>query len=266
MFIKETYFKYKGKKCINASIVEGYRDVARKVRHRLIVNLGPIKNQEDRIRYRHILEDLKRGEEWVKLKDLKFCDQTEFGLLYFSKRILRNIDILGIFEEVFSKTRIKEAANIFFGLISNRLCEPCSDLSFTKWFEKNTSQKFTEQKVYRFLSYLYSKKEEIEDKIFELLKTKGMIDTKVVFYDLTSSYFESTTSEIADYGYSRDEKSGKKQIVIGIVLFNKFPIATYVFRGNTQDKTTLSKFVDQIRNRFKVKECIVISDTRNLIN
>jgi transposase len=55
-----------------------------------------------------------------------------------------------------------------------------------------------------------------------------------VLYDVTSSYLEGQCNELAAYGYNRDGKKGKQQIVIGLLTAaDGEPLAVKVFPGNT---------------------------------
>ena len=58
---------------------------------------------------------------------------------------------------------------------------------------------------------------------------------------MTSSYLEGEANAYGDYGYNRDGKKGKKQIVIGLLCDEQGePVSTEVFRGNTQDTKTFA--------------------------
>jgi hypothetical protein len=264
MFIKESISRYKKKKYINASIVCGYRDENKKVKLKTIFNLGQVKDDSDREKNRRILEEIKQGETLIKIKDLNFQNQSDFGLIYCIKQVLKNNNFLKIIENIFGKK--KNYVKLFFHLISNRLSNPKSDLEFTKWLQKHTFDRISTTEVYRFLTFLYEKKGMIEDMTFQYLKEKKFVKAKIVFIDLTSSYFESSISEIAKYGYSRDKRKDKKQIVIALVMMDNLPIASYVFEGNTQDKQTLEQIAEELKQRFGIAKCVVVADKGLLSN
>jgi len=61
----------------------------------------------------------------------------------------------------------------------------------------------------------------------------------VFLYDVTSSYLEGTQNELSAFGYNRDGKRGKRQIVIGLLCNETgVPLSVEVFAGNTQDTRT----------------------------
>jgi len=56
---------------------------------------------------------------------------------------------------------------------------------------------------------------------------------ELFLYDVTSSYLEGEDNAFGAYGYNRDGKKGKKQIVIGLLCDEEgTPVSTEVFRGS----------------------------------
>lgn len=132
--------------------------------------------------------------------------------------------------------------------------------------EKNEIRKKEVMKFYRGLDYLLEMKEEIENHLYWKFRDLFSMEVDLVFYDLTSSYFEGRGPEgFAKLGYSRNHEPGKPQVVIGLILCNGLPIGHEVFEGNRVDKKTVKEIVDKIKNQFKIKRCIFIGD-RGLIS
>jgi transposase len=258
-----TKVKRKTKIYVHAKIVEGYRTEDGKVRHRTIFTIGPIKSDEDLKKAREIEKKFKEKEKLFRipftLDEIDYDTTLDFGLLWGIKFIFEK-KINGALNLLKTKSKIKNIELIFKTIILNRLVHPSSDLSYSEWLKEIFDLKIPEQKVYRFLTFLYSEKTELENKIFEILKEGKIIEAKVIFYDLTSTFFHSSINKMVKYGYSRDKRADKKQIIIGIILIDDLPIATYVFSGNTQDKKTLEKILNQIKKRFKINKCILICD------
>ena len=78
---------------------------------------------------------------------------------------------------------------------------------------------------------------------------------------MTSSYLEGEQNYFGQYGYNRDGKKGKKQIVIGM-LCDEYgePVSTEVFAGNTQDPKTFESQVKKVAERFGCKEVTIVGD------
>lgn len=112
---------------------------------------------------------------------------------------------------------------------------------------------------YLAMDELISRQELIQNKI----ATKHLKEGSVILYDITSSYFEGeyADSEIADYGYSRDKKRGKKQIIIALLCTKEgCPIAVEVFRGNTNDGSTVQAKIGEIKKKYGVTNFVFVGD------
>ena len=78
---------------------------------------------------------------------------------------------------------------------------------------------------------------------------------------MTSTYFEGTHCSLAKYGYNRDKKKGKLQIVFGLLCAREgCPIAVEVMTGNTLDSQTLSQQIEKVRARFGIKQVVWVGD------
>jgi hypothetical protein len=106
---------------------------------------------------------------------------------------------------------------------------------------------FHEDRLYGNLDWLAERQEAIEDRMFRGRTRKGGL----FLYGVTSSYFEGTENELAAFGYNRDGKRGKKQIVIGLLCDAEGdPLSIEVFGGNTQDVRTLGSQIRKAAERF----------------
>ena len=95
---------------------------------------------------------------------------------------------------------------------------------------------FNEDDLYKTLDWLYEHKEKIENQLFK----ERAHGSSFYLYDVTSSYLEGKENELADWGYNRDKKKGKKQIVYGLLTDEEGePISIEGFCGNTKDNKTV---------------------------
>src|SRR5499427_2220389 len=111
---------------------------------------------------------------------------------------------------------------------------------------------FDEDTLYENLDWLASAQATIEDRLYvQRTKTKPIT---LFLYDVTSSYVEGTHNELAAFGYNRDGKKGKRQIVIGLLCdADGHPVSIEVFPGNTHDPQTLAAQVAKLKGRFGVQ-------------
>jgi hypothetical protein len=119
--------------------------------------------------------------------------------------------------------------------------------------------KFDEDALYDNLDWLAERQETIEDRLFRKLYRAGK--PGLFLYDVTSSYLEGTENELSAFGYNRDGKKGKLQIVIGLLCDNEgTPLSVEVFTGNTQDPKTVGPQIKKIAERFGAKDVTFVGD------
>jgi transposase len=81
------------------------------------------------------------------------------------------------------------------------------------------------------------------------------------FYDVTSSYLEGEHNELGAFGYNRDGKRGKLQIVIGLLTDEQGePLAVRVFEGNSADPATVADQIRILQEQFHVTELVFVGD------
>lgn len=118
---------------------------------------------------------------------------------------------------------------------------------------------FDENDLYANLTWLSEHQEGIEKRLFA--KRRGQQKPELFLYDVTSSYLEGQDNAYGAYGYNRDGKKGKKQIVIGLLCDEQgAPISTEVFRGNTQDPKTFAAQVKKASERFSCERVTFVGD------
>ena len=100
-----------------------------------------------------------------------------------------------------------------------------------------------------------------QPKIETALARRHLNDGCLVLYDLTSSYFEGRCCPLARYGYSRDDKPGKLQIIYGLLCAaDGCPVAVEVFDGNVGDPSTLAAQIVKLKERFKLGRVVLVGD------
>jgi len=118
---------------------------------------------------------------------------------------------------------------------------------------------FDENDLYANLGWLSQRQETIERRLFAA--RRGPQKPEFFLYDVTSSYLEGQDNAFGAYGYNRDGKKGKKQIVIGL-LCDQWgePVSTEVFRGNTRDAATFGAQVRKAVERFGCERVTFVGD------
>ncbi len=118
---------------------------------------------------------------------------------------------------------------------------------------------FDEDALYENLDWLASAQAAIEDRLYvQRTKTKPI---NLFLYDVTRSYLEGTQNELAAFGYNRDGKKGKRQMVIGLLCdADGHAVSLEVFPGNTQDPQTFAGQINKVKARFGVHAITFVGD------
>ena len=151
----------------------------------------------------------------------------------------------------------------FRNLVLCRLVYPGSKLKTVKYFKRHLNIDVSVYTIYRFLDELNSKlKTSIEQVTFEYTKKLLRGKVGVVFYDMTTLYFEA--SEEDDYrvpGFNKDGKHPQPQIMIGLLVSNHgYPIGYQIFEGNTSETKTLIPVLELFQEKFSINKPIIIAD------
>jgi transposase len=118
---------------------------------------------------------------------------------------------------------------------------------------------FDEDDLYQNLDWLEENQHEIENRLFQ--KRNPQAKSELFLYDVTSSYLEGTCNELAAFGYNRDGKTGKRQVVIGLLCDAEGePLSIEVFPGNTSDTKTMASQVRKAAERFGGGEVTFVGD------
>ena len=211
----------------------------------------------------------------VRVDALKRClrgdfDKTEddgapvsdriFGVLFILKDLAHRMGIVS----ALGQTRV---AKLALFLVLARVAHQGSRLSAVRWAADHAVAEvlglaaFDEEDLYEALDWLATKQETIEKRLYRAYVQRAGQPPVLVLYDVTSSYFEGDKNELAAYGYNRDGKKGKKQIVIGLLTGPEGePLAVTVFKGNTPDPTTVATQIAIVKTRFTIAEVVFVGD------
>jgi transposase len=181
-----------------------------------------------------------------------------------------------------SNTRQKEisTADIAKLLIFYRCLDPGSYLSAVEWFETTTcnllldmeSGQVNESRFYRELTAIEKQKEKIEQWLYQTLKNRNEKSMRIVFYDLTDSYFEGRKCPIAKPGRTKANGFREKRIVLSLLVNSEgYPFSWKILEDYTADVSTLTKNTDLWKQQFNFSKIILVFDRgmvsdENLLN
>jgi hypothetical protein len=114
-----------------------------------------------------------------------------------------------------------------------------------------------DDELYTALDWLRARQPAIES----ALAKRHLKNGTLVLYDVSSSYMEGRCCPVNQYGYSRDRKRGKLQIVYGLLCApDGCPVAIEVFDGNTGDPKTLAVQIEKLKQRFRLDHVVLVGD------
>jgi hypothetical protein len=158
-------------------------------------------------------------------------------------------------------------AKLALFLVLARVAHQGSRLSAVRWGAEHAVAEvlglsaFDEDDLYAALDDLCARQEKIEPALYRRYRERRGAPPTLVLYDVTSAYLEGERNALGAYGYNRDGKRGKKQIVIGLLADEEGePLAVRVFAGNTTDPTTVAGQIRLVKEQFRVEELVFVGD------
>ena len=156
-------------------------------------------------------------------------------------------------------------------LVIGRLLDPSSELHTSEqWYPKTALpellgvpvHRVDDNRLYRTLDELLPHKAALEVHLKQRLGELFALEYDLLLYDVTSTFFEGQAAfDLAQRGYSRDQRSDCKQVCIGLVVSRcGLPLGYEVFAGNTADVTTVKQIVTTMEQRYGKSDRIWVMD------
>src|SRR5207302_610640 len=231
MYIDTSHITRGGKTYTRHLLRESYRANG-KVLHRTIANVSHCSAAEIEairlaLRHKEALEHLGTIQDAITLKQ-----GLSVGAVWTVYQVARRLGI----EKALGTTRDGKLA---LWQVIARVIDQGSRLSAVRLAMAHAAcdvlglGTFDEDVLYENLDWLAGAQARIEDRLFA--QRKKTTPASLFLYDVTSSYLEGTHNALAAFGYNRDVKKGKLQIVIGLLCDEDgHPVSIEVFPGNTQ--------------------------------
>jgi hypothetical protein len=249
--------KQRGKSYKSVLLRHAYRDENGKVKHKTLLNLAPYSEEEiDAIDW--ALQNKKEIHKIIA-NQLKRKYGKSFGAVYLISEIMKKLSI----DKALGNTLDGKLAK--FQVIARTISQG-SRLSAIRMCENHAAfellcidETITEDDLYPNLSWLAKNQKAMELKLF---KSRYRDKAPEIFlYDVTSSYFEGTKNYFADWGYDRDKKKGKLQVVAGLLCDESgYPLTISLFKGNTLDFNTVHTQILRLADDFGCKHVTLVGD------
>lgn len=257
--------------------------VGHKVRQRIIAHLGRkdllAPHLDALIR---LLQEDSSAPRWFPVSDISTPRASTWGPILAARHLFEKLS-LGAILDTDGQTlrRGQPLSERVFPLLANRLTRPGSEHALAQWLEDfyvctpqgsrwmpawkqshRVKVDFDQLKLwYQTLDDLLVEKKRIEKEVYLKLRNLFSLKPDLAFYDITSTYFEGAgPAELGRFGYSRDGKPRNRQIVIGVVMMEGWPVAHHVFAGNRLDQTTVVEVVKDLNTRFALNRVVFVGD------
>src|SRR6266404_4080078 len=274
-------------------VVEAYRERG-KTRHRTVLNLGRrdlLASHLDLNKLMRLLHGDAASDGRVRREDVQAVAAWDWGPMLVAGHIWREFGLEATLDRLSRRGRseVTTLSDRALVLVANRLTAPGSEHGLARWLETDfvcdrdgrrwlaawrddlaravsrTPRVRVEarqlQQWYRTLDQLIERKGQIEHALFLTLRDLFSLQVDMVFYDLTSTYFEGQgPPEIGANGHSRDGKPRNPQVLVGLVLVDGWPIAHHVFAGNRRDAKTVAEVLRDLEARFGLKRIVFVGD------
>jgi Transposase DDE domain len=245
----KTYTRYLLREC--------YREEG-KVKHRTIANLSRCSPQE----IEAVRLALRHKQELAALGTLKDAVQLHqgpsIGAVWLVYQVARYLGI----EQALGPSR---QGRLALWQVIARVIDQGSRLSAVRLAATHAAcdvlglERFDEEDLYGNLDWLSVHQAEIEDRLFQLQPKEPA--SGLFLYDVTSSYLEGEHNELGAFGYNRDGKRGKRQLVIGLLCNGGGrPLSIEVVAGHTQDPKTFTPQIKKVAKRFGGREITFVGD------
>jgi len=165
-------------------------------------------------------------------------------------------------EELIAPKRCPERDRVL-AMVLERLLHPASKLATTRlWHSTTLAEELgvgndDEDDLYEAMDWLLERQERIEQRLAQ----RHLHEGEPVFADVSSSYYEGRTCPLMRFGYNRDGKRGKTQVVYAVLSApGGCPVAVQAYPGNTADPNTVPDQVAKLKERFGLERVVLVGD------
>jgi transposase len=252
-------------------IIQSYK-VEGKPKHKTIHSLGKVEDyspdQLERIA-KKLVELAGRSINSLFGDSFHELGRYNYGYALITQSLWNSFNFGELSSIINNKSRIKfDWQEVLQLMIAERINEPSSKLQ--THFNQSEYIGFSDNELplhyfYRTLDILSKEEELIKKHLFTQQSNLFSTVLDVVFYDVTTLYFESQVEQadaLRQKGYSKDGKAHKTQVVLGL-LVDKFrnPITYQIYQGNTYEGGTLIDALKKMKAQFTIDKVVVVADS-----
>lgn len=169
---------------------------------------------------------------------------------------------LDLFNSIRGTRKDEEWNKVLKECVIARIAEPRSKRATVEILKKDFDSKIPLEKIYRMMDKLIKNESEIKKRIYNRTKTLLNNQVDVMFFDVTTLYFESfEPDELRNFGFSKDCKFKETQILLSLITtIEGLPLDFNIFSGNTSEGKTLIEVIKELKEKYLVRNVILVAD------
>ena len=206
------------------------------------------------------------GQQYLNFNETSKDIKSAFESISSHKEVGTDLLLGKIFDQI-GFNQIKDL--LFKKLVLARLTNPSSKLSTSDYLVRYKELEIPIQQIYRYMDKLQStQKELVQDISFRHTLSLFKNQIQIVFYDVTTLYFEiDREDELRKTGFSKEGKHQNPQILLGLLVSKDgYPLAYDIFEGNKFEGQTMLPILDSFKDKYQLEKLIVIADSGLLSN
>ena len=253
LYVAHIKREYKDKVYESHLIRRSYRD-GKKVKQKTIANISPLPES-----LREIISKSLKGEMFLPATQaIEIFRSRSHGHVAAVKKMFEDLDMDSLISPVPSRER-----DLVKAMIISRIIKPQTKLATTRSWHDSTLPELLgiedadEDELYEAMDWLVKRQPLIEAKLAD----RHLKKNPLALYDVSSSYYEGSCCSLASYGYNRDRKKGKCQIVYGLIVDSEGrPISVQVYEGSKSDTKTVDDQIKKLKQQFNLEHFVFAGD------
>lgn len=253
-------------------LVESYR-MGRKIKQRVVMTIG--KKGESTTRIETILQTLVKKNPTLELvrrfdqksSDLKIHESRIYGSYSVFRHVWKMIGLDEAMKKIAVHGQKESFEEMVFMMALSRLHEPSSDRKMLKIFEPSIYHQLKQipglNAWYKTINRLQKNRKNIEDTVAGSVRSLFAQDWRLLYFDTTSLvlFGEYQNSRLVKYGYSKDKRNDKKQVILGLVVSaSRLPVGITEEVGNQSDLKSFVSMLNAMKMKYRAEKMIFVGD------
>jgi transposase len=208
-----------------------------------------------------ITPESEKGEidSSVELKNLREEQRINVGFPDVFGKLYNELG----FDKLIQNTRKDQQWNkILRSCVIARLANPSSKKRTSELLGRDFGVRLSLEKIYRMMDHLAEQEDDVKDHIMGTTLALFREKVEVLFFDVTTLYFESfEPDDLRKSGFSKDNKFKETQIMLALITTTKgLPIGYKIYHGKTFEGHTLLDMMIDLKTKYDVKDVTVVAD------